>query len=287
MVMNDSAPRDMRSLLVVPALTESGAQARSALIDVESYEVFLDLTADPPRSRTTIKFRCSEPGASAFADLNAPVTLSVVLNGDEIPGPADGRLALPRLAAANVLTAEAEISPPSSFADPADGAAYLHVNTYPTDTPDLFCGPYAGLELDAGPVRMSVRCRSTLSGRAAELERFGEIARRAIQDHERALKVSCPYEKYDIVFVPDVQALGVSVPGLMLANERLLDRISDPDDRFIALLVKHEVAHLWFGCLVGRHWWNDLWLDEAMASYIECSTDEDWAAFSIREKDDA
>jgi aminopeptidase N len=353
MVMNDSAPRvaawrpgrRMRSLRVVPALTESEAQARSALIDVESCEVFLDLTTDPPRSRTTIRFRCSEPGASAFADLNAPVTRSAVLNGGRLDAPADGRLALPRLAAANVLTAEAEISPLSTFADPADGATYLHVNTFPADAPDFFCcfdqqdmtgamtlsvaapagwecfangavaqrppdgeagvwrfetvprmrplefalccGPYAGLELDAGPVRMSVRCRSTLSGRTAELERFGELARQAVKDHESTLKVSCPYKKYDIAFVPDVQALGVSVPGLMLANERLLDRISDPDDRFIALLVKHEVAHLWFGCLVGVHWWDDLWLDEAMASYMECATDADWAAFSIREKDDA
>ena len=28
------------------------------------------------------------------------------------------------------------------------------------------------------------------------------------------------------------------------------------------------MAHLWFGCLVGARWWDDVWLDEAMATYL-------------------
>jgi aminopeptidase N len=28
------------------------------------------------------------------------------------------------------------------------------------------------------------------------------------------------------------------------------------------------VAHLWFGCLVGARWWDDVWLDEAVATYL-------------------
>jgi hypothetical protein len=51
--------------------TEAEAKAWAALPDVESYAVFLDLTADPGtiRSSSRIRFRCRERDAATFADL--------------------------------------------------------------------------------------------------------------------------------------------------------------------------------------------------------------------------
>jgi hypothetical protein len=46
----------------VPALTETEARARGALIDVICYDVFADLTADPVRSRTEIGSPAPSPG---------------------------------------------------------------------------------------------------------------------------------------------------------------------------------------------------------------------------------
>src|SRR5436305_4093583 len=108
----------------MPALTETEARTRAALIDVASYDVFAELTAGPQgpvRSRSEIRFGCREPGAATFAELTATAT-RVVLNGRELAGPADGRLALPGLAAGNVLTVEAEVAEGtlSRFTDPAD-----------------------------------------------------------------------------------------------------------------------------------------------------------------------
>src|ERR1019366_10785258 len=74
--------------------------------------------------------------------------------------------------------------------------------------------------------------------------------------------------KYDIALVPGLGAMAVSIPGLMLVNESLLARMSDPDDDFVATVCAHEVAHLWFGGQVSMRWWEDLWLDEAMATYL-------------------
>ena len=64
----------------MPALTETEARARAALLTVESYHVSIDLTATPVRSRTAIRFRCARPGAASFADLTAQVCGGAALN---------------------------------------------------------------------------------------------------------------------------------------------------------------------------------------------------------------
>lgn len=340
------------------ALTETEARVRAALLDVWSYDVFLDLTAEPAgpaRSRTEIRFGCREPGAATFAELTATAT-SAVLNGRAVGPAAGGRLALPELAAENTLVVEAELagSALTRFTDQADGADYLLFMGYPTEAPSVFCcfdqadltatttlslalpggwdaltngpvrerppagqaggwrfGPVRGtrpfdMTIAAGPyvedwrgeggsggaVRMSVWRRRSLAGAdgVADLARFAEMARQALEYYERTLGVPCPWPKYDIGFVPRLNALAVSVAGLMLVNESLLTRMTDPDDDQVAMVCAHEVSHLWFGGHVSSRWWDDLWQDEAMATYVSYTAMQDagladpWTAFCYREK---
>ena len=343
----------------MPALTETEARVRAALLDVRSYDVFLDLTAGsagPLRSRTEIRFGCREPGAATFAELTAAAS-GAVLNGREVGPAVDGRLGLPGLAAENVLVVEAEVADADRgrgltwFTDPADGASYLLYLGYPTEAPSVFCcfdqpdltatstlslalpagwdclsngpvterppagqpgmwrfGPVGGtrtydLTIAAGPyvedwrgaggaggsVRMSIWRRPSLAGSdgMAGIARFAETAQRALDYYERTLSVPCPYPKYDIGFVPRLNALAVSIPGLMLVSENLLARMADPDDDFVAMVCAHEVSHLWFGCHVSMRWWEDLWQDEAMATYMSYTAlgDADaWTAFCYREE---
>ena len=158
----------------------------------------------------------------------------------------------------------------------------------------IAAGPYAqawsGTGGSGGPVRMSIWCRRSLAGTLPGLERFAGLARQALEYYERMLGVPCPYPKYDIGFVPRLDALAISMPGLMLVSENLLARMADPDDDFVAMVCAHEVSHLWFGCHISSRWWDDLWLDEAMASYVsylamaEAGMADPWTALSYREK---
>ncbi|MGH3187406.1 MAG: M1 family aminopeptidase [Streptosporangiaceae bacterium] len=112
---------------------------------------------------------------------------------------------------------------------------------------------------------------------------------RVVRHYEQILGVPCPDPKYDIAFVPDLTAMAVSIPGLMMVNESLLARLSDAEDDTVPMVCAHEVAHLWFGGVVSMRWWDDVWLDEAMATYMSYTAGidgfaEPWTAFCYRDE---
>src|SRR6266566_4149411 len=128
--------------MAVPNLTRTEARRRADLLDVDAYEVELDLTdgGGKPgertfRSRTTIRFRGREPGAGTFVDLIAQAIHSATLNGEpvDISGYAPERgLALAGLAEGNTLVVDADCLYTNTgeglhrFVDPVDGAVYLY-----------------------------------------------------------------------------------------------------------------------------------------------------------------
>ncbi|MFG2892840.1 aminopeptidase N [Streptomyces sp. NPDC048248] len=136
-------------------LSRDEARERGRLLSVDGYDVALDvrsavdsgLDAATFRSRTTVRFRCAEPGASTFADLLAPSVASVTLNGRELDPAAvfDGtRIALEGLAADNTLVVDARCAYSRTgeglhrFVDPEDGEVYLYTQYEPADARRVF-----------------------------------------------------------------------------------------------------------------------------------------------------
>jgi aminopeptidase N len=345
----------------VADLTQDEAVDRARTIDVESYDVFLDLTAEPALSRTEVRFRWLRPDASTFAELRTQSVRGVTLDGVSLLPPEDGRLSLSRAGdgdqAVLAVEAEAGYSPEgrglSRFTDPADGASYVMAYCYPDCGPELFCcfdqpdltatfrfavrvpdgwecvangqlarregdvwtftpvsgmrpydltfcaGPFpAAARTQSGRTEVTVRHRHSLLGQTAvaSLPQFTGYARDAIAWYADSLGVPCPYPGYDIVFMPDLAATALSVPGLMVVNEKLLGRPAEAVDQHTAMICAHEVAHLWFGCLVGPRWWDDVWLDEAIATYLSypalaaitgVSESLSWTGFAYTHKPEA
>jgi aminopeptidase N len=117
-------------------LTREEARDRRQLLDVQSYQVELDLAGGDGTflSACTVRFHCSAPGTASFIELTAPAVREIVLNGDPVSVSAfDGnRIALDGLQATNELRVVAECAYSRSgeglhrFTDPSDGGIYLY-----------------------------------------------------------------------------------------------------------------------------------------------------------------
>src|SRR5262249_47744945 len=96
---------------------------------------------------------------------------------------------------------------------------------------------------------------------------------------ERWFGTPFPFEKLDLVAVPEFAYGAMENPGLVTFRDDLLlldpASTSSSQRRLNASVICHELSHMWFGDLVTLAWWDDRWLNESFADWMAAKvTDE-------------
>jgi aminopeptidase N len=135
----------------------------------------------------------------------------------------------------------------------------------------LAAGPYHQISGEHDGIPLGLFARASLADHLArEAAELFEITAACLDRYHELFGTRYPFGKYDQGFVPEFSWGAMEFPGCVLIRDDLVFRsaVTQTERQARAVLVAHEMAHMWFGDLVTMRWWDDLWLNESFADYL-------------------
>jgi len=117
-------------------------------------------------------------------------------------------------------------------------------------------------------IPLGLACRASLAEHLDAGDMF-TVTKQGFDFYERLFGAGYPFAKYDQVFVPEFAGGAMENVACVTFSEQFLFRskVTDLMYETRAMVILHEMAHMWFGDLVTMKWWDDLWLNESFAEY--------------------
>ncbi len=155
-------------------------------------------------------------------------------------------------------------------------------------------GPWHSVRTEHQGLPFGIHCRRSLAPHLdTDVDEILQITQQCYDRYHEKFEEPYPFDSYDQAFVPEFNFGAMENPGLVTFRDEFVYRsaVTDTERQTRAMVIAHEMAHMWFGDLVTLRWWDDIWLNESFAEYMGYQTlteatryKDTWVDFGITRK---
>ncbi|MEV7581098.1 aminopeptidase N [Streptomyces erythrochromogenes] len=155
-------------------------------------------------------------------------------------------------------------------------------------------GPWHSVTTEHAGLPFGIHCRQSLAPYMdADADEILSITKACFDRYQVKFTEPYPFDSYDQAFVPEFNAGAMENPGLVTFRDEFIYRsaVTDTERQSRAMVIAHEMAHMWFGDLVTLAWFDDIWLNESFAEYMGYQTlteatrfTDTWTDFGVTRK---